>query len=62
MLSDFPLEAEIQMFSVEEAAGVAYILHRLKDSLYLSTFIFTSMNTHGMAAETAPLGTEQVWL
>lgn len=33
MLSDFPLKAEIQMFSAEEAAGVAYILHHLKDSL-----------------------------
>lgn len=62
MLSNFPLEAEIQMFSVEEAAGVAYILHHLKDSLYLRTFIFTSMNTHGMAAEIAPLGAVQVWI
>jgi len=62
MLSDYTSEAEIQIFSVEEAAGVAYIFRHLKDSLYLHTFIFTSMNTHGVAAEISPLGTEWVWL
>lgn len=62
MLSNFPLEAEIQMFSVEEAAGVVYKLHHLKGSLYLCTFVFTSMKTHSVATETALLGNEQVYI
>lgn len=45
-LSGFPLEAEIQIFSVQRALSAAYILHLLKESLYMHKFIFRNMHTH----------------
>lgn len=54
-LRRFPLEDEIQI--VQEALSAVYILHLLKESLYLHKFIFRTINAHTMAAEIAPLDT-----
>lgn len=57
-LSDFLLQTEIQIFSVQKTSSAVYILHVLKESLYLlNRFIFRKMNTHTLWAEAAPLDT-----